>query len=125
VESKFSEFFHEKRIATGLTLRQFCLRHGLDPGNLSKLERGILPPPESREKLEHYAKLLQLAPGSADRQDFFDLAAAERGRIPDELMEDEDLVRKLPAFFRTLRGARVDGKLLDDLVEAIRNNNRA
>lgn len=45
----FGDFFKEKRIQKGFTLRGFCKAHGLDPGNISKLERGMLPPP-SRKK---------------------------------------------------------------------------
>ena len=122
---KFGEFFHEKRIATGFTLRQFCLRHALDPGNISKLERGLLRPPKSPEKLRSYGRLLQLTPGTPEWQKFFDLAAAERGKIPEELMEDEHIVRTLPLLFRTLRRARLDKQFLNDLVEVVRKQQGA
>ena len=56
----FSEFFKEKRMALGLTLRQFCQKNGLDPGNISKLERGVLAAPHAEEKLGEYAKILKL-----------------------------------------------------------------
>jgi transcriptional regulator with XRE-family HTH domain len=121
----FASFFQEKRIATGLTLRQFCLKHGLDPGNLSRLERGILPPPDNREKLEQYAKLLGLSPGSSDWYEFFDLAAAERGKFPEDLMQDQELVKKLPVLFRTIRGNQVTENTLHNLVEVIRKSHSA
>ncbi len=44
----FGEYFKKKRLEIGKTLRQFCLENGLDPGNISKIERGILRPPQSR-----------------------------------------------------------------------------
>ena len=47
----FGRFFRELRVKKGDTLRQFSLKHGFDAGNLSKLERGRLPQPQSREKL--------------------------------------------------------------------------
>ncbi len=47
----FGEFFKAKRQALGLTLREFCLKHKLDPGNISRLERGLLAPPQGRERL--------------------------------------------------------------------------
>src|SRR3989338_11644970 len=99
----FGEFFKAKRQALGLTLREFCLKHELDPGNLSRLERGLLPPPQDREVLEKYAKCLALKSGSDDWYAFFDLAAAAKGRLPAELLEDKELVAKLPLVFRTLR----------------------
>lgn len=116
----FGEFFKAKRQALEQTLREFCLKHKLDPGNLSRLERGLLPPPEDRDVLERYAKCLNLKPGSDDWYTFFDLAAAAKGRIPQEILEDKDVVAKLPLVFRTLRGKRLTDKALDDLVKKIK-----
>lgn len=118
--TKFGEFFRAMRAKRGISLREFCLANGFDPGNISRLERGLLPPPESGEKLEAYARALRLKKGSDDWYTFFDLAAAERGRIPQDVLSDEELVSKLPVLFRTLRGQRVDDEALEDLVERIR-----
>jgi len=118
--SRFGNFFKQRRIALGLTLREFCRRNGVDPGNISRLERGLLPPPQGRETLENYAKLLELERGSDEWYTFFDLAAAETGRIPPEILEDEDLVEKLPILFRTLRGQKVPDEQLDELVRKLR-----
>ena len=117
--SAFGEFFKAKRQALGLTLREFCLKHKLDPGNMSRLERGLLPPPQDGNRLEEYAKYLGFKPGSDGWYTFFDLAAAAKGRIPKGLLEDEDLVAKLPLIFRALRGKRFTNKRLDDLVKKI------
>ena len=105
----FSAKLKELRINTGLSLREFCLRNGLDPGNYSKLERGHFPPPESHALLEKYAMALGLAPGTSAWLELFDLAAAERGRIPADIMSDEALVAKLPVLFRTMRNSAVAG----------------
>jgi len=117
---RFGQFFKERRIALRKTLRQFCRENGLDPGNISRLERGLLQPPQGRETLESYAGLLKLKKGSDDWYTFFDLAAAETGRIPAELLEDDDVVEKLPILFRTLRGQKVSNEQLDELVRTIR-----
>ena len=58
--SNFGEFFKQKRISLGKTLRQFYQEHDLDPGNTSKMERGILPAPAAEEKLKEYAKYLNI-----------------------------------------------------------------
>lgn len=118
--SKFGDFFRGVRAKAGLSLREFCLDNGFDPGNISRLERGMLPPPESPEKLEQYAKALRIRKGSDDWYSLFDLAAAERGRIPEDVLKDEELVERLPVLFRTLRGQRVDENSLDDLIKRIR-----
>jgi transcriptional regulator with XRE-family HTH domain len=118
----FGTFFKDCRIKLGLTLRDFCVKNRFDPGNISKLERGLLGAPQSRGKLEEYAKALHLKKGDEPWHDLFDLAYAEQGRIPDELMADKDLVSKLPLFFRTMRGKKVSGKQLDRLVEKLRES---
>jgi transcriptional regulator with XRE-family HTH domain len=117
---RFGSFFKQRRIALQKTLRQLCRDNGLDPGNISRLERGLLPPPQGRETLESYAKLLELKQGSDDWYTLFDLAAAETGRIPQELLDDAAVVEKLPILFRTLRGQKVPDEQLDELVRTIR-----
>jgi len=116
----FGDFFKQKRIERGLTLREFCRKFRLDPGNLSKLERGILSPPDSSERLEEYAGHLGLKRGTDDWYQFFDLAAAAKGRIPRELLDDEELVRSLPIVFRAFRGKKVTEKAVRELVEKLR-----
>jgi len=118
----FGEFFKKKRMEKGFTLRSFCQTYGYDPGNLSKIERGLLTPSSSREKLEEYASALDLKPGSEDWIDFFDRAAACKGEIPLEIMSDSQLVEKLPLIFRTMRENKANDKQLDRLVEVIRKS---
>mgnify|MGYP001612369972 CR=1 FL=1 len=115
----FGAFFKSKRQQLGLTLREFCLKHELDPGNMSRVERGLTQPP-NRDRLEQYASYLEIKKDSPDWGIFFDLAYAAKGEIPDDIMKDEELVQKLPAVYRTLRGKRVDDKLLDKLIKKVR-----
>lgn len=113
---QFGSFFKAQRIALGKTLRQFCLDHELDPGNISKLERGLLPPPQ-QGKLEEYAKLLRLEEGMDGWYQFFDLAAAETGKIPQDILNRAQVVEKLPIFFRVLRGKPSSDPKLSRLAE--------
>jgi len=117
----FGEYFKASRIAIKKTLRQFCIGNGLDPGNISKLERSLLPPPQSREKLEEYAGYLKIKKGSDGWYTFFDLAAAETGKIPDDIMAKEKIEDKLPILFRTLRGQKVSDENLEKLIKILRN----
>lgn len=116
----FGQFFKELRIKRGKTLRQFCLEHSLDPGNTSKLERGRLPPPRSRERLEEYAYALGIQEGSDDWYEFFDWAAVSRGVIPPALLNDQEVLARLPLVFRVLDGQRVTLEQVDELIEFIR-----
>jgi len=102
----FGGFFETLRQRNRLTLRGFCKKAGADPANISRMERGTMPPPKNREILERYATVLGIQTGSDDWYQFFDLAAVEQGMMPEDLMKDEEVVRALPTFFRTLRGQK-------------------
>jgi transcriptional regulator with XRE-family HTH domain len=116
----FGQFFKKKRVELQKTLRQFCLENGLDPGNISKLERGILLPPTNPEKLEQYASALRIKEGSNDWFEFFDLACAGSGRIPQEILSNKELVSKLPLVFRTLRGQKLSREQLERLARKLK-----
>ncbi len=119
-ENIFGHFFKEMRLKTGISLRSFCLKHGLDAGNISKIERGIASPPQSRDILEKYAHCLNIKENSDDWYSFFDYAAASTGRIPSDVMDDKELVKNLPLIFRTLRNPKLTSDELKKLAEAIR-----
>jgi len=119
----FGEYFRKKRLEMRKTLRQFCLENGLDPGNISKIERGILPPPQSREKLVHYAKCLGIVEGGDEWLEFFDIARTDAGRIPEDLFVDKNIVAKLPLVFRTLKGQKLTGEQLERFVRALEKLN--
>ena len=70
--------------------------------------------------MEQYAQALGLKKGSSAWYEFFDLAAASRGQIPEEILADDKLVKKLPVLFRTLRGEKVPEEKLDELIATIR-----
>jgi len=118
---QFGEFFKAKRIALGKTLRQFCLDNDLDPGNISKLERGLFSPPQHK-KLKEYAKWLDLKEGTDDWYQFFDLAAAEAGKIPQDILRDKQVVEKLPIFFRALRGKKVSDEKLNQFIQNVKGH---
>ena len=116
----FGEFFKHCRLRANKGLREFCVENGLDPGNISKIEHGMLPPPQSHEKLAEYANALELREGSDDWYELFDRAAADKGIIPKDLLNDEELLARLPLVFRTMRNKRPDMNTLDRLIEFLR-----
>ncbi|MGD0915632.1 MAG: hypothetical protein ABSB22_04145 [Thermodesulfobacteriota bacterium] len=119
----FGEYFKKKRLKMRKTLRQFCLENGLDPGNIRKIERGILPPPQSREKLSHYAKCLGIVEGSDERLESFDIARTDAGRTPEELLADKHIVARLPLVFRTIKGQKLTGDQLEKFARALEKLN--
>ena len=54
----FGTFIKELRAKQRLGLREFCLEHGHDPSNWSKIEREVLQPPRDEETLRTWAKQL-------------------------------------------------------------------
>jgi transcriptional regulator with XRE-family HTH domain len=118
----FASFFQALRKQRRITLRAFCEAAHADPGNISRLERRYIPPPQDREILCRYAKALNLTEGSDEWYLFFDLAAADRGIIPQDIMDDAELVRELPAFFRTLRGQKPTEAEMQKVIEKIKQS---
>ena len=117
--NQFGEFLKGRRAELGLSLRALYEKHGVDASNWSKLERGRLPPPHG-EVLQRYAGYLEIKKGSDEWYTLFDLAAADAGRIPDDLRGGE-LAAKLPVFFRTLREShKAGGADTDELLEEIK-----
>ncbi|MBN1870379.1 MAG: XRE family transcriptional regulator [Candidatus Omnitrophica bacterium] len=117
----FGEFFKEKRIAIGLTLRQFCELHDLDPGNISKIERSKMAPPTNEEKLRKYAEYLKIEIGSEEWQHFQDLAAISAGKIPADLKDHDTLVR-LPVLFRKMRDGKFSEDELNEIIRKIKES---
>ncbi len=118
----FGEFLKQKRIAQGRTLRAFCHEQGFDHGNYSRMERGVLAPPQKEEKLAEYAQALGIARASDEWLDFCDLASVARGQIPKDLMSDQAILGRLPVLFRSIRDSGADSEKLDELVEKIRRS---
>lgn len=117
----FGEKLKELRLKRSLSLRNFCIKTALDPGNVSKWERGLLKPPQTAEVLERIAAILDLAPGSDTYRDFFASAAISSGRIPKEIIDNEKLIEKLPVLLRTIDGQKLTSVQLDSLIEIIKD----
>lgn len=118
----FGEYVRQLRLRKGLTLRAFCKCYGHDPGNWSKMERGLIPPPKNPEKLREYANQLGLKYGSDEWYEILDLASIASGTIPEDVLQNSELVSSLPLFFRTIRGAKPRTEDLEKLIEIIKGN---
>jgi transcriptional regulator with XRE-family HTH domain len=118
MKPSFANFIREKRVAAGLTLREFCRLTGFDASNWSKIERGLLTPPQSKNVLDEIAKVLKIKTGSEDYKEMLDMAALSA--IPDGLIESE-ILEQLPFFFRTVRGEKPTEEELKTLITKIRS----
>ena len=114
----FGDFVKNLRIKNELTLRMFCRISKLDPSNWSKIERGVHPPPKSKQILIEIANTLKLSEGSNEWYTLFELAAIKH--FPIELIENQSVMEKLPVFFRTLRGEKPSRAELEKLIEMLK-----
>lgn len=106
----------------GFTLRAFCGKYNFDPGNISKLERNILPPTLAQEKLEGYALALKVPKDSPDWVTFFDLAYVAKGTLPPDIKNNQRTVSLLPAFYRTARGEKLTKEKIKKLLNLLSSN---
>ncbi len=115
----FGKYFKELRQRKEMSLRQFCQGYGLDSSNISKIERGVAKPPQA-EKLYEYAKLLGLIKDSDEWYEFCDLAAAERGKFPKDLLSDEEIKERMPILFRAMRDKKKAQEITSTLKDLIK-----
>ncbi|MCW8811534.1 MAG: helix-turn-helix domain-containing protein [Ignavibacteriaceae bacterium] len=118
--SSFGEYIKNKRLELDLSLRKFCELVGLDPSNWSKIERGKLPAPEDREKLDQIATVLKIKKGSKNWQQLFDLASIAKKKIPDYVYKDKDVISALPVFFRTAHGDKPTEEELQKIIDLLK-----
>jgi len=60
IPENFGKMLRTLRVKAGLTLREICRENNIDPGNYSRLERGLLDPPSCRDYVEYYAELVRV-----------------------------------------------------------------
>lgn len=114
---RFGDLHKAHRRRLGVTLRQFSRESGMDAGYISRLERGVTPPPRDATRL---AADLSLVEGSRQWTEFIDAAAIDAGRLPPDLVEDEEVLDKMPLLFRTARGERLRDNDLKRLLEFVK-----
>lgn len=119
---KFGNYLKSLRTERKISLRDFSINANADPGNVSRIERGVLSPPQNREMLARFASALNLPEGSDEWYALFDQAAAERGLIPPDILQNDRIANFLPAFFRTLRGQKPTDEEMDKIIALIRKS---
>lgn len=116
----FGEFIKRLRLDRDIGLREFCRRLSFDASNWSKIERGLLPPPQDNEKLDQISEILGIKKGSELYNEIKDKAAIDAGIIPKDLLSDQETLNSLPMFFRTVRSEKPTAEELKKLIEKVR-----
>jgi transcriptional regulator with XRE-family HTH domain len=118
----FGDLIKKIRTEKRLGLREFCLAADFDPSNWSKVERGVLSPPQDQKVLNRIAAILGLPENSKERENLFDFAAIDAGKIPQYVLDDAELVKRLPVFFRTATGKKPTVDELKKLAEILKRS---
>ena len=118
--TSFGDYIKELRLRRRIGLRTFCELIDADPGNYSKIERGRLAPPRDPAKLEHYRRALKMGSEDTEWRELVRLSAIDRGEIPPRVLDDKQLLAKLPALFRSLEGEPLNENTLEELIATLR-----
>lgn len=108
------------RLAAGLSLPKFCRQTGLDSGNYSRIERGLIRPPQDHGKMEPIRAALGLGPEDDDWAYLLLLADMEWDALPRRLLKDERIRPLLPALLQELAGGRLTERRVEALTALIR-----
>ena len=122
IGGSFGDLLRRMRMESKITLREFSRRTNQDPGNISRIERGKVPPPQNRNILTTMARTLGLEEQSDNWNNFIYTAQVQAGRIPKEVLSNEEVLQKVPILLRKLGGEKLSPKEIDDLVELIRRD---
>ncbi len=116
----FGEFLRRARLEAGYGLRAFAVAVGLQPSNLSNIERGIIVPPQKADRLEVIAETLGFEEGSKNWQCLFDLAAShKKGAIPPDVREFAARKKGIPLLLRTIGNKKLSEKQLRELTDYV------
>lgn len=119
--NEFGCLINAHRAELRLTLRECAFHAEMDPGNLSRIERGRAAPPQDPEILDRLIAALELT-GAEDAQRLRDVAATQNGRIPHDIVANEEVMAALPLLLRTVNNKQLNGAQVEKLVEIIRKS---
>jgi transcriptional regulator with XRE-family HTH domain len=120
---KFGKFIKTLRLSRNATARDVASAAEMLPSNFSKIEHGVLRPPQDASKQRLLAAALGIAAGSPDEEAFFDLAAAAVGGVPADIADIISREEALPLLLRTIGNKRLGKEDIEKLVALVRGLN--
>ena len=115
----WGEFVRRKRLEAGYGLREFARLVGLLPSNYNHMEKGRIPPPQDKVRLDQIAEVLGLQAGTGECADLFDLAVAGKDKLPADLAEYAKNNEMVPVLLRTLANRKLSKSQFNDLVSQL------
>lgn len=117
-EMEFGAFFRQLRIDSGLSLGKFSKAVQYDVSNLSKIERGLIPPPPSNIQLRLWLRELGIDKNNDNYLKFLTLASLTRAEFPDGVAK-KDILQFLPAFYRAMGNKYEDKEKYRKLIKLL------
>ena len=72
------------------------------------------------EDIKDLALSVGLQENTEEWENFFSVAKISAGRIPDDIMSDEEVLQHLPLFLRTISGQKLSDNKLKELIDIIK-----
>ena len=116
----FGEYLKHLRAKQKISLREFARRLDMDADNISKMERGLLLPPQDEAILYEYGEVLEIPQDSEEMKRLITLAAVESERFSQEVLENRQLLEKLPILFRTATGSKLEQQKIMKFLEGLK-----
>ena len=118
--ARFGAFIKERRLKIGRTARDIAAESGIKPSNLSRMEHGLLKPPQGM-RLRDLAAALDLDAPKEVFAKFCDLAAetAEAGVIPLDIREIISDNEAAPLLLRSIGGHKLTQKDINAIVALV------
>lgn len=114
---QFGFLLRDTRVSKNMTLREFSRLTSYDASNLSKIERGIIPPPPAII-LKAWAAHLGLEPQTTAYFEFLDMGQLSRNQLPDNTSHEFRNIL-LPALLRTVRSKKLSKEEYERLVRLL------
>jgi len=113
----FGEYLKLLRSEKEISLRTLAKMLEMDAGNLSKLERGIIKPPQNEDIINKISNVLNLNKDQKKR--LIDLASSSNGDYPMDIKESLSENTAIPILLRTISNKRLTDAEIMELTKKI------
>ena len=118
--SVFGDFINNQLMDKNMSLRALSRATGIDVSNLSKMERGIIYPPQKAETLQKIADGLCLT--DDEKKNLFGLASLVNGKFPDDLKEIKKN-KTIPLLLRAIDNKKLTDEQIEKLIQVVEKEN--
>ena len=115
----FGKHLKALRKASGKAARIVALEAGMQPSNYSRLEYGVINPPQTKQKLDRLASAVGVF-GSTEMSQFYDLAAAANKSVPLDLADIISKDDAIPLMLRIIGNKKLSKQEVHEILKLVR-----